>query len=122
MRSIERNTPVYVHTGVLDMRVSYDRLATKIQEELQLSALRGGLFVFFSRTRDRVRLFYWDRDGYAMWQKRLEAGVFKVTRVNGYEELSAVDLEALLSGVDLTRIKLQKSAEKGLYSNVSLDT
>ena len=71
---------VYVYTGVLDMRVGFDRLAARIQEEYHRSAMQGGWHVFFSRTRDRVRIFYWDRDGYAMWTKRLEAGSFKVEK------------------------------------------
>ena len=58
---------------------------------------------------------YWDRDGYALWYKRLEAGVFKVETRLEYEEVTGVDLVALLSGMDLARIKLRKSVEKGLY-------
>ena len=61
--------------------------------------------MFFSRTRDRVRIFYWDRDGYAMWTKRLEAGSFKVEKRDGYEELTAIDLASILEGTELSRIK-----------------
>jgi hypothetical protein len=107
---------VYVYTGVLDMRVGFDRLAARIQEECQRNALQGGWYVFFSRTRDRVRIFYWDRDGYAMWTKRLEAGSYRVDKRDGYEELTAVDLTAILEGTELSRIKVRKNAENGLYS------
>ena len=48
-----------------------------------------------------------------MWTKRLEAGVFKVTVIEGYELLTGVDLQALLDGLDLTRIRTRKDAEKG---------
>jgi hypothetical protein len=78
--------------------------------------MQGGWYVFFSRTRDRVRIFYWDRDGYAMWTKRLEAGSFKVEKRDGYEELTAIDLASILEGTELSRIKVRKSAENGLYS------
>ena len=113
-----RTTPcaVYVYTGILDMRVGFDRLAARIQEEYQRSAMQGGWYVFFSRTRDRVRIFYWDRDGYAMWTKRLEAGSYKVEKRDGYEELTAVDLTAILEGTELSRIKVRKNAENSLYS------
>lgn len=107
---------VYVYTGILDMRVGFDRLAARIQEECQRSAMQGGWYVFFSRTRDRVRIFYWDRDGYAMWTKRLEAGSYKVEKRDGYEELAAIDLTAILEGTELSRIKVRKNAENGLYS------
>ena len=76
---------VFLHTGVHDMRIGFDRLAAQIEEQSQRSVVSGGIFVFFSRTRDRVRLFYWERDGYAMWTKRLEAGSFRVERKEGYE-------------------------------------
>lgn len=99
---------VFLHTGVHDMRIGFDRLATQIEEQCQRSVVSGGIFVFFSRTRDRVRLFYWDRDGYAMWTKRLEAGSFRVERKEGYEEITAIDLESLLEGVDLSRIQFRK--------------
>lgn len=112
---------VFLHTGVHDMRIGFDRLAAQIEEQCQRSVVSGGIFVFFSRTRDRVRLFYWERDGYAMWTKRLEAGSFRVERKEGYEEITAVDLESLLEGVDLSRIKLRKSLKKGENSYCTSD-
>jgi transposase len=76
------------------------------------------MYVFLGRTRDRIKLVYWDNDGIAIWMKRLEAGVFRVElSAQGSEEiLTGVDLKALLSGTELSRIKLSKNAEKGLYS------
>jgi transposase len=111
-----RTAPVYLHRGVTDMRCGFDRLAAKVDAELARSVMRGGLYVFLSRCRRRVKLLYWDRDGYALWQKRLEAGVFRVARCDGYEEITGVDLEALLSGTDFSRIKLRKSAENGSFA------
>jgi transposase len=117
MRALCGDTAVYVYTGVLDMRVGFERLAEKVVAECRRAVMSGGYYVFFSRRRDRVRIFYWDRDGYAMWQKRLEAGSFKVERTaDGYEDLVAVDLRELLSGTELSRIKFRKNAERGLYS------
>ena len=116
MRGIEPGVPVYLWLGRSDMRMSFDRLSMLVREKLSRSVIEGGLFVFFSRKRDRVKILYWDRDGYALWQKRLEAGMFRVESREGAEEISGVDLEALLSGVDLSRIKVRKNAENGLYA------
>lgn len=107
---------VYLSTGVLDMRIGVDRLARIVHQATGRSALEGGYYVFFSRTRDRVKIFYWDKDGYAMWLKRLEAGTFKVEKKDGYEQVTALDLEALLGGIDLSRIRLRKNVENSLYS------
>ena len=114
----EGPTAVYVYTGILDMRVGMDRLAEKVRAEFKRAVTAGGWYVFFSRTRDRVRIFYWDRDGYAVWTKRLEAGSYKVEKKDGYEVLAAVDLEAILSGMDLSRITLRKSVEQGLCAGL----
>jgi transposase len=107
---------VYLYCGVADMRYGFDRLAEKIRTELKRTPISGGLYVFFSRCRRRVRVIYWDRDGYCLWMKRLEAGMFKIELVDGYEELTGIELKELLNGIELSRLKLRKNAEKGLYS------
>jgi transposase len=100
-----------------DMRCGFDRLAALVQERLERSPIGGGgLFVFFSRERKRVKLLWWDRDGYVLYYKRLEAGVFKVEWAEGHEQITGVDMEELLRGVDLARIKFRRAAEKGLYA------
>lgn len=115
MLGLKEEMPVYMHTGIVDMRMSFDRLSEKIRIELERSVISGGLYIFFSRNRERVKILYWDRDGYCIWQKRLEAGKFKVEKEEKYETFCVVDLEELLSGVELSRIKIRKKAEKGLF-------
>ena len=116
MRGIDPGVAVYLWLGRADMRMSFDRLSILVRERLSRSVIEGGLFVFFSRKRERVKILYWDRDGYALWQKRLEAGTFRIESREGAEEISGVDLTELLSGVDLSRIKVRKNAENGLYA------
>ncbi len=119
MKSIPPEALVYLWLGATDMRCSFDRLAELAAMKLSKSVVSSeSFFIFLSRCRSRVKILYWDKDGYALWHKRLSAGVFRVENKDGVEELSGVDLLSLLSGVDLARIKLQKSAEKGLYSSI----
>jgi len=72
---------------------------------LELDAFAGHLFVFASRRRDRVKILYWDRDGFAVWSKRLEGGTYAVPLDESAEErrreITAQELGALLSGIDL---------------------
>jgi transposase len=116
MKAIDPKVAVYIWQGAMDMRVSFDRLSMFIKENLSDSSITSSLYVFLSRNRDRVKILYWDRDGYALWYKRLEAGTFKVEQKLEYDEITGVDLSELLAGMDLSRIKLRKSAESGLYS------
>ena len=121
MKNIDEATRVYVWLGSVDMRCSFDRLSSFIESEFKRSVPEGGgLYVFFSKCKRRVKILYWDSDGLALWYKRLEAGVFRVKRIDTgveqqqKEELTGVDLGKLLSGIDLSRIKMQKRVHKAL--------
>ena len=76
-----------------------------VRDALGHDPLGGHLFVFFSRRCDRVRIVYWDRNGFAMWTKRLERGRFRPSldaggtlRARGIE---AAELSLILEGIDL---------------------
>lgn len=116
MFCVTEGAEVYLHMEAADMRLGIDRLAEKIRAELKRTPLSGGIYVFLSRSRKKIRILYWDNDGYAMWLKRLEAGIFKVELKNGYEQITGVDLKELLAGLDFSRINLRKKVEKGLLT------
>ena len=118
MKGVRAETPVYLWRGVVDMRMSFDRLSALVSERMKRSVLSGGMYLFFSRCRRRVKILYWDVDGYALWHKRLEAGSYRVTQVDEYEEITAIDMEDLLRGTDFSRIKLRKDVEKGSYDSL----
>ncbi len=107
---------VYLFTGTIDMRCGFDRLADLVKSESGLSPLSGSLFVFVGRGWKRIKILFWERDGYWLLYKRLEAGMFRVEFHDGYEQLMGVDLKLLLDGTELSRIKLRKDVEKGVYS------
>jgi transposase len=99
---------VYVCLTPCDMRKSFDSLHALVREHLELDAFAGHLFVFTSRRKDRVKILYWDRDGFAVWSKRLEEGTYAVPFGDGAEhrrEITAQELGALLSGIDLSTAK-----------------
>ena len=60
---------VYLCLTACDMRKSFDGLHALVREHLELDAFGGHLFVFASRRRDRIKILYWDRDGFAIWSK-----------------------------------------------------
>ena len=60
-----------------------------------------------SRRRDKLKILYWDRDGLALWYKRLEKGVFPVPKQDGRDSLAAspAELSLLLEGVDISAFR-----------------
>ena len=73
--------------------------------------LVGKIFVFRNKRGDRLKLLYWDRDGYAIWYKRLEEGSFRFPAQSGDGdgfEIHATDLAMILDGIDLASVKRQK--------------
>ena len=94
---------VYLATRPADMRKSFDGLAALASGNLALDPLSGHLFVFVNKRRDRIKILYWDRDGLAVWAKRLERGTFRLPAAGvDRVEMTTSDLAALLAGIDLT--------------------
>lgn len=102
---------VYLCLTPCDMRKSFDGLHALVREHLELDAFAGHLFVFASRRRDRVKILYWDRDGFALWSKRLEEGTYAMPAAAATEnrrEITTQELSALLSGIDLQQASRRK--------------
>ncbi len=94
---------VYLSTAVTDMRKSFDGLAQLIKQEMGKDVFTGELFVFFNRSANRVKILYWDRNGYCIWAKRLENGTFRRPKVQGkVAPMRLNELSLLLEGIDLT--------------------
>lgn len=105
MLSLPPSVRLFVATQAVDGRKGADSLMGIVRSTFGHDPLSGHLFVFFSRRCDRVRVVYWDRNGFAMWSKRLERGRFHARfsvdgslRVNAME---AAELALVLEGIDL---------------------
>jgi transposase len=97
---------IHLCTRPVDMRRSFDGLAAIVREQLGDDPLSGHLFVFHNKAADRVKFLYWDKDGLAIWYKRLEEGVFRFpTAEGGRLEVNVADLAMLLDGVDLDSVR-----------------
>lgn len=106
MLSLPTSVRIWLATQATDMRKSFDTLAELVRQQLQGDPLSGQLFVFRNKRADRVKLLYWDEDGFVIVYKRLEAGTFRFpTATTAGVEVRAADLQMLLDGVDLASVK-----------------
>ena len=113
MIALPASVRVYLCLSPCDMRKSFDGLQSLAVESLQLDPFAGHLLVFANQRRDRIKILYWDRDGFAIWAKRLESGTYAFPFGEpGRREISAGELGALLSGIDLSRAERRKRYQR----------
>ena len=113
LRSLDADSAVriWLCVGPTDMRRGFYRLAAMAQDVTGADPLSGHLFVFRNRIGDRLKILYWDRDGYVLIYKRLEEGLFKLPKVEGGQasmRLRPSELAMLLDGIDLASVKRSK--------------
>lgn len=106
MLSLPTSVHIWLATQATDLRKSFDSLAELVRQQLKGDPLSGQLFVFRNKRADRVKLLYWDEDGFVIVYKRLEAGTFRFPATDSVGvEIRAADLQMLLDGVDLASVK-----------------
>ena len=102
-------TKVYLALGWTDMRKAINGLSMLAQGTLELDPFSGHLFVFCNRRRKIIKILYWDRNGFAMWQKRLEREVFRWPKSREQVmEVSVRELRWLLEGLDFRTMKAHR--------------
>lgn len=88
----------------MNLSYSFDRLMGQAQEIFDQDPLSGHLFLFLNRERNRMKILFWDRDGFCIWYKRLERGTFQLPAASASQrgiELNSSQLAKLLGGLDL---------------------
>lgn len=113
MLSFAGSMPIYLYTGVADMRKGFDGLMGLIQQAkiVETQAIcSGAWFVFRNRRGDRLKILYFDHDGLAIWYKRLEQGRFQWPVASGRPSLQidASELRLILEGIDLQSVRRRK--------------
>jgi transposase len=115
MIGLAHGLKIYACTQAADMRKSFDGLSGLVTNLLKSDPQGGHLFLFRNRNRDRLKIFYWDRDGCAIWYKRLESGTFQFpTDLKPRDhppvsvEITVNELSLLLGGIDLRSVRERK--------------
>lgn len=109
---------VFVATQFTDMRRSFNGLSMMVQEVLEQDPVSGALFVFTNRRKNKIKVLYWDKNGFAVWYKSLAKGVFRLPEKTGCESypLSLTDLNLLLEGIELTNLNRFKEVHETLIN------
>jgi transposase len=111
MLSLAADARIFVVAGATDMRKGFDGLMGIVSGVLEQDPLGGHLFLFVNRRRDKLKILYWDRDGLAIWYKRLEIGTFRFPQAADQQsrvDVTPADLAMLLDGVDLSSVRRTK--------------
>jgi transposase len=117
MLSISRTTRVFLATGATDMRKGFDGLHALVENVIEEDPFAGHLFVFRNQRRDRIKLLWWDRDGWSIFYKRLEKGCYefptdRIEQASRRCEIQAEELMLLLEGIDLKSVKRHRRYER----------
>ena len=108
MLSLSAALRIFLAVEPADMRKGFDGLSQLVRDRIAQDPLSGHLFVFRNRRRDRIKILYWDRDGFALWYKRLEKGTFRFPEAkDGRVEVTPAEMAAVLEGIDLSHARRQ---------------
>ena len=133
MLSFPAAIKVYLCTVPCDMRRSFDGLSMMAEHIIRCNPFSGHLLVYCNRRADRLKILYWDRDGWAIWYKRLESGTFQYPFADtGRKEIAAskASISARVEGANVTRCrprqrrtqKTKKKAKSGAETLIFLLT
>src|SRR5262245_53813838 len=119
MLSFSRTTRVFLATQPTDLRKGFDGLFALVENMIQEDPFSGHLFVFRNRARDRLKVLWWDRDGLAVFYKRLERGTFSFPAATGdvpQIEMTGADLQLILQGIDPAKVQRSKRYQRPAMS------
>lgn len=93
---------IYVNRKPTDMRKSFDGICGEVESVLEKDPLSGDLYVFFNKSRRMVKMLLWDRNGFWLFNKRLEQGTFSLNTLSPTGEIDIARLLCILDGIELS--------------------
>lgn len=112
MLSAPSAVKIFLYGQAADLRRGYDGLAALVQDAMGEDPLSGSLFMFVNKRCNRIKLLYWDRDGYAIWMKRLQSGSFEMPQLSTSDsprvKITASQLSLILEGIELSSVRRRR--------------
>lgn len=114
MLSLPGSVRIFAAIDPVDFRKAHDGLYAIVRHRFGDDPFDGGVFVFFNRRRDRIKLLVFDRDGFWLLYKRLEKGTFRTLRKTRGKrvEISRAELAMVLEGIDLEKGRIRKHFDR----------
>jgi len=104
MMNFPSDTKVYLSLGATDMRKAINGLSVIVSEQMQLDIFSSNLFVFCNRPQTIVKILYWDKNGFCLWQKRLEKDSFKWPKTSDdVMNITSRELSWLIDGLNINQ-------------------
>lgn len=110
MLGLPPSVKIYFATALVDMRKGIDGLRSVVEQALIKDPLSGHLFVFVGKSRDKVKILFWDRSGFVLYLKRLEQGRFQlpiIDETRTHVQMEPAQLSMLLGSIDLNAKRLR---------------
>ena len=117
MLGLPPSVRIYYALEPVDMRNGIDGLRAKVEQTLRKDPYEGHLFVFVGKSRDKVKILFWDRGGFVLYLKRLERGRFQLPTLDSKRrqvEMEPAQLAMLLDGIDLNARRLARWKPEGI--------
>lgn len=124
MLGLPPSVRIYFATELTDMRNGIDGLRAIVEGALRHDPYDGHLFVFVGKSKDKVKVLFWDRSGFVLYMKRLEKGRFQLPLIDAKRkqvEMEPAQLAMLLDGIDLNARRLARwnpESRKGIDTDL----
>jgi transposase len=119
---IDSSVKVFVCSQLIDMRFSFDGLAGLVTTHFGMNPICGHIFVFFSRRRARMKVLFWEADGFALYYKRLERGSYSWILDLAFDEngeMQASDFALVLAGINPAPAKTKRVKKRRAMAPVA---
>ena len=113
---------IYLAAGATDLRAGIDGYAHIVENSFEMKAMTDAMFIFCNRSRNKIKILYWDKNGFWLLYKRLEKGTFKYPRENTESiVITEQQLRWLLEGLNIWQKRAFKEVKAEYEDSALLD-
>ena len=112
---LPNNGKILLYNVAMDMRKSIDGLSIIISEKLDINPNDGEIFIFYNKKHDKLKMLYWEKNGFCLLYKKLEKDRFKIPKLIASKSITHEQLRWLFDGLDINKTTGFKSLKYSKY-------